>query len=353
MEITYLDAIILHLLNKLNGERTVYAIYHLLHGKRSSQTIQDAHLYQLTPFFYSYPFITRSELEKIVEALLEKGMAAEVAETKVILTEKGYSALTLKLAAEPLPTKLNGWKYHQVTDLFWERLTLLTQVSSNLIHKERHFIPVRNKKELLEWVKHYISQQEADRYQLAENLYRELEDALDGPFTKPELLVIRLSGYKKIGMTPVQAAECSGLDPARYHFEFLNTMHAMLDKITDKTIRFPLLSGLIKQADQEVPLTQSTKRTYKLLKKGYTIEQISAARNLKESTVEDHIVEIVLSIKDFKIDPYVLPEKQKRIIESVKRISAKRLKQIREQVQDASYFEIRLVLAKYGDDKWT
>lgn len=353
MYITYLDAIILHLLNKLNGERTVYAIYHLLQGKRSSQTIQDAHLYKLTPFFYSYPVIKRSELERIVEGLLEKGLVIEVNDTKVILTEKGLDALTNKIAAEPLPDGLKGWKYHQVTDLFWERLTLLTQVSSNLIHKERHFIPVRNKKELLAWVKQYIGQHGIDRFQLAENLYLELAEALDGPGIKPELLVIRLSGYQKIGMTHLQAAEWIGLDPARYHFEFLTALHTLLDRISANPRNYPLLSGLIKQPDQEVPLTQSTERTYRLLNKGYTIEQISAARNLKESTIEDHIVEIVLSIKDFNIDAYVQPEKQRRIIEAMKEIPAKKLKQIREQVKDASYFEIRLVLVRSGDDKWT
>lgn len=353
MEITYLDAIIMHLLNKLNGERTVYAIFHLLQGKRSSQTIQDAHLYKLTPYFYSYPAITRSQLETIVGALIKRGMAVEVNETKVVLTEKGKEALMNKIAAEPLPAGLKGWKYHQVTDLFWGRLTLLIQVSSNLIHKERHFIPVRNKKELLAWVKQYIGQQETDRFQLAEKLFAELAEALDAPGINPELLVIRLSGYKKIGLTHLQAAERTGLDPARYHFEFLTAIHTVLERITAETWRYPLLSGLIKKPDQEVPLTQSTERTYRLLEKGYTIEYISAARNLKESTVEDHIVEIVLSIKDFNIDAYVSPEKQQRIIEAMKEIPSKRLKQIREQVQDASYFEIRLVLARSGDDKWT
>jgi uncharacterized protein YpbB len=352
MELTYLEAVILHLLRKINGERTIYSIFHLLQGKRSSQTIQDAHLYQLTSFFHSYPFITRSQLEKEVNNLIDKGLAVELDEKKVKLTSNGRQELDRKLAENPLPVHMNGWKYHQVTILFWDRLTLFLQVCSNLVHHERSYVPVRNKKETLIWVKRYIQQQEEDRYKLAEKLYEELTSALHIQDIRPELIVFRLTGFKKIGLTPVQAAEMTDLELAQYHFEFLNGLHAMIEKIHNNPICFPILNGLIKQPDQTVPLTQSTEKTFKMLAKGYTLEEIAAARNLKESTVEDHVVEIVLSMREFEIDTYVLPEKQKRVLAAVRQVSAKKLKQIREQVEDASYFEIRLVLAKYGDVKW-
>lgn len=352
MAITYLQAVVLQIYKKINGERTIYSLYHLLQGKRSSQTIQDAHLYQLTPYFHTYPSVTREKLEKMVDQLIKAGLVTEVAESKIILTDKGLETLDGQLAEHPLPVFLNGWKYHQVTDSFWEKLTLLIQVSSNLIHRERTFIPVRNKRETLNWVKQYISEQGEDRYQLAERLYLELVTALDNEHTMPELIVVRLSGFKKIGLTTMQAAEISGLDPARYYFEFLNCLHAMFDRILEDPARYPLLNGLIKQPERKVPLTLSTEKTYKLFQKGYSLEEIAAARNLKESTIEDHIVEIVLSIKDFMIDSFVLPEKEERILQAAKKNSAKKLKQIKERVNDASYFEIRLVLAKYGDTEW-
>ena len=66
MELTFLQMIILYCLHKLNGERTIYSIYHLLHGKKSSQTIQDAYLFHLTPFFHTYPTISWQEIESII-----------------------------------------------------------------------------------------------------------------------------------------------------------------------------------------------------------------------------------------------------------------------------------------------
>jgi uncharacterized protein YpbB len=352
MGITYFEGIVLYNLKKIQGDRTIYSLYHLFQGKRSSQTIQDAHLYQLTSFFHTIPSFTRIQLEKTVQGLLTNGMAEEIAETKVILTDKGNRELEFQLAKVPLPQYLNGWKYHQVTDVFWERLTLLIQVCSNLINRERNFIPIRNKKEVLTWVKQYISQQEEDRYKLAEKLFFELTDALDNPHTRPDFIVIRLTGFKKIGLTSVQAAEMASVEHANYHFEFLNGLHALFDKVLRNPSSYPLLKGLIKEPDQKVPLTLSTKKTFGLLHKGYSLEEIAASRNLKLSTIEDHVVEIALSVDEFDIDFYVNPEEQQKIIRAAKVVSAKKLKLIKEQVSDVTYFKIRLVMARYGDVEW-
>jgi len=352
MGLTYLESVVLSILKRINGERTIYALLHLLQGKRSSQTIQDAHLYKLTPYFSTYPTVSRSRLEKMMESLKRGGLVEEIAEGKVLLTSRGEEKLRLHLAKCPLPEFLNGWKYHQVTESFWERLTLLVQVSSNLIHQERSYIPIRNKQETLSWVKQFIKQQSGDRYTLAERLYEELISALENSAIKPELVIIRLTGFKKIGLTLSQASEQIGMEPTHYHYEFLNCLHFMFNKILDVPSAYPLLDGLLNKAERLEPLTLSAKKTYKLLQLGYSADEVAAVRNLKQGTIEDHIVEIALIKTEFDIDYYVPASKQERILLAAQQISAKKLKQMKERVTDASYFEIRLVLAKYGDIEW-
>lgn len=39
---------LLYCLKQLNGERTVSSIYYLLKGKRSSQTLQDGNMFQIS-----------------------------------------------------------------------------------------------------------------------------------------------------------------------------------------------------------------------------------------------------------------------------------------------------------------
>lgn len=353
MDVTFFQTVIMYNLSKLQGERTIYAIFHLLQGKRSSQTIQDAHLYQLTPFFHSFAPITRAWLEKTIDQLIEEKLAEEIAESRVKLTAQGMRLLEMKLQETPFPRYLSGWKYHQVTDLFWERLTILVQVCSNLVYRQRGYVPVRNKRETLKWVKDYIRKQEEDRYILSRRLYNELVSALDNPYSKPEYVVMRLTGAKEIGLTAIQAAEKAGIEPVHYHFEFLNGIHGMFKRMEDAPDHYPLLYGLLEQTPSESPLTHSSEKTFRLLEKGYSVEEIAAVRNLKDSTIEDHLVEIALSTKDFNINRYLSPDKQQRILAASGHSSAKKLKEIRERVGDASYFEIRLVLAKFGGAKWT
>jgi uncharacterized protein YpbB len=76
---------------------------------------------------------------------------------------------------------------------------------------------------------------------------------------------------------------------------------------------------------------------------------IANLRHLKLSTIEDHLVELALNVEGFSIDSYVDRVLQNKILE-VSRIEAtKQLKLIREKIGAATYFQIRLVLAKYGD----
>jgi uncharacterized protein YpbB len=90
-----------------------------------------------------------------------------------------------------------------------------------------------------------------------------------------------------------------------------------------------------------------------LLNQGFTAEEIASFRNLKISTIEDHLVEFALNVKDFSINSYVDEDIQLKILEISRQESTRQLKVIRNTLKTASYFQIRLVLAKYGDRQWS
>ena len=89
MEYSFLQTIILYCLKKLNGERTIYSIYHLLNGKKSSQTIQDAHLFHLTAFFQTDTNITRDYLENTVSNFSNDNYIEKVSEQHYCITARG------------------------------------------------------------------------------------------------------------------------------------------------------------------------------------------------------------------------------------------------------------------------
>jgi len=266
------------------------------------------------------------------------------------LTKEGNDYLQKLLRNEPIPKELNGWKFHSISNLFWERLSLLVQVTSELSHSNTKYLPIQRKKEYHLWLKNYLIQTRLSREELSVQLYNELIKCLDvNNEINPAILVTRFTGNRKIGLTVEQSAELLELDYYSYHLQFLSILHYMLEVLKTRKNSFPLLYLMISDQISNAPLTESTRKTFVLLNKGFKINEIAKIRKLKPNTIEDHIVEITLNIAGFDISPFISSEKQDLIIKAAKNNRSKQLKLIRQLVPDADYFQIRLVLAKAGD----
>ena len=117
---------------------------------------------------------------------------------------------------------------------------------------------------------------------------------------------------------------------------------------------YPLLSTLINdwQRGENPHLTQSTQTTLRYIQEGKNLGEIAEVRRLKVNTIEDHLVEIVLSDKSFPIADYVSISRMRgKLQTAIKELDTKKLKAIKQMVDNKqiSFFQIRLVLAKIGD----
>ncbi|MEH7307210.1 helix-turn-helix domain-containing protein [Neobacillus drentensis] len=250
----------------------------------------------------------------------------------------------------PLPRYINGWNFHQITSLFWERLSLLVQVVSNLMFGETRYIPIQKNKEVHNWLKSTLKEITLPRLEMGSTVYFELNNCFDvGKEVDPSLVVFRLTGFQQIGLTPLQVAKQLNLDFHDYQIGFTNTLHYLIQKIKDEGNQLKILPYLINDLMQDDELTLTSRKTQRLLNQGYTLDMIANIRHLKLSTIEDHLVELTLNIEGFSIEPYVDRELQNKILEISRRTATKQLKLIREKIGTATYFQIRLVLAKYGD----
>lgn len=344
----FIEGMILDSLNKINGERTIYSIYHLLKGKKSSQTIQDAHLYGLTKYFGVFPQLTREYLEEIIQAAKKTGLIHSVDEQRYVLHAENDGSFSQVCDGLNHLKYLNGWKYLQAM-LAWQRLSLLVQVLSNLMNKETNYLPVQKNKEVHQWLKQFLKTNGLSRQELANRLHDELIVCLEGDRElRPEILVYRLTGSKSIGLTATQNAEVLKMEDSRYQLEFLNVLHYLLQAIDENPGNYPLLSFLADDLNSAHSLTLSSRKTLSLVNQGFSLEQIANIRHLKLSTIEDHVVEIALNVAHFSIEKYIDKKAQTKIISVAREENTRQLKTIRNMVQTANYFEIRLVLAKYG-----
>lgn len=350
---TYLETVILYCLNQINGERSFSSIYHLLTGKKSSQTIQDAHLFQLDHLFQTFHFLSRDEFDKMAASFSTMNWIKSDTFQHYCLTDEGNEALRKQLSKNPIPKYLNGWGYHSLTFVFWERISLLVQVCSNLVHQHFQYIPIQRKSDTQTWLKNFLQKSGKDREKIAEQLHNEMVQCFDtDPNMDPIIFVIRLTGYDRIGLTSQQAADFLKQEYTYYHLQFLNLLHFMIKIIITEPNEYKLLYSIISDQNHRYSFTLSTRKTYELLKKGLDVDKIAEVRTLKRSTIEDHIVEIAIIDPGFDITPFVQTDKQKMILLAAKQTDSKQLKQIRELASGCDYFEIRLVMAKFGESKW-
>lgn len=333
------------------GERTSSAIYHLLKGKKSSQTIQDGNLYSLAFLFGLLPDLSRAELDSTI-ARFEQDQLISFQDDFYYLTEKGSTVLEKEAENFPFPDYLNGWKYKGKADVFWKRYSLLTQTLSNLQMGRTDFIPVQYEETVQHFVKKILLQDGIAKKELCEIIYKETFDILGSVGDQQAyIFVSKLSGHLHSGLTLLQISKMLGIDETWVRLEFQAALHYMLQKIERKVDHYPVLSKLCSDMIHRPNLTATTQKTFYLLERGYKLEEIAAARNLKQSTIEDHIVELALHLDSFSISPYVPKERAQIIQQAAYSLKTNQLKRIKEYLglADVSYFQIRLVLTKMGD----
>ncbi|WP_409289022.1 helix-turn-helix domain-containing protein [Peribacillus sp. SCS-37] len=347
----FLDAIILFCLVKLNGERSISAVYHLFTGKKTSQTIQDSHLFGLDRFFGTFPSLSREELAAVVDKYERAGYIKNLSNHKYALTGEGMTVCHNYLQESPIPHHLNGWKHQSKAELVWKRLSLLIQTLSYIVRHEKRFYPIQKDYKVQAWVKGFIASHQLSRDELAEAVLLEMTSLLDHSDSRSnDIFVMRLSSHGKTGLTFRQISEQTGLEESRAYYLFLEVLHLLAGSLQAGREAYPVLNRLIDgPAGRSAQITQSTLATYQYLLQGMDKKSIGQVRRLKESTIEDHIVELALMIPDFDLSPYIPESLTNEIIQTAAKGSSRKLREIKESLTGrASYFQIRLVLARFG-----
>lgn len=337
------------MIKKFQGERSIYAIYHMLQGKKSSQTIQDAHLFGLTNLYGIMPHFTRLQLQSIVERLVtQHWIQANEKPEMYMITQEGERQLENAL---PIPSHLNGWKYQDISRHYWGRLNLLIQTLSYILHQETRFYPIQRDHRIQQAVKQFLQKKQQNREEIANQLFQELVHLLEKQSVlHQQILVRKLTGMNRVGETFEQIAQTMNLHEWYVRLLFLECIHMMIEEVESQSKQYSLLASLI--GDLNKPkLTNSTQTTFQLLNEGRTIMEIATIRRLKVNTIEDHLVEIVLANKRFPIHDYVPEKIEKKIRGAIDQLQTKQLKMIKQWLKDdkISFFQIRLVLAKVGD----
>ncbi|NLP49571.1 helix-turn-helix domain-containing protein [Bacillus sp. RO1] len=342
-------------LQSFRGERSISAIYHLFRGKKSSQTIQDANIFALVNVYGLFPDLNRNSLQQSIQILQTEQLIREVHSEHFELTHKGENQLVNGEKLFNLAPYLNGYAYKDKSLTFWKRYSLLVQTLSNLAGKESTFIPIQYDDHIQSWVKNYLlSQKGSSKKRLLKDLFIETNGLLTQlPANKATVFTLKLSGYRHAGNTDEQIARTLKTDIAWIHIEFQSALHYIIQRLEEKDAvsTYKHLFLICRDFLEKSLLTETTQKTLKLLHQGFTLEEIANIRRLKESTIEDHIVEISMQIHDFSIAPYVKGDDVQAIKAVISDLQTHQLRKIKEKLKnfDINYFQIRLVLTRMGD----
>ena len=312
-----------------NSERTISAPYHLLKGKKSSQTLEDAVLFHLQPYYHLLPFLTRESYDAVIAKLCQQG--------DLQLTNERYTV-------KPPPQQsshFDGFSYRGGERVFFARLQLLVQTLSQRNAQNMKFVPVVTDLRIQRFVKQFLR-----RYttaSLAEHLYKEIVSLLaDEAISDWQRLLFtyRLSGYEQPAQTLEQLASTKDVATIDAELAWLEALHYLL-----KRVESPLLLALLEGCIVSEPLTVSAAKTLQFLAQGYTLEQVANERKLKLATIHDHVIEIARNRPTFDITPYVEDKIVRRVHQAVATLKTRRLK-VLQQTLNIDYFTIRLALTR-------
>ncbi len=331
--------ILYQILTRLNNERTVSSAYHLLKGKRSGQTIQDVGIFKLHTYFGLLPKLKRPVFDEAVSDLQNQGILR--------IEENGFYQISFDVPFEMQPYYFNGWRYRGNEHLFFSRLSLLVETISHVKHEVRYFAPTEKSGDIQRFIRAFLKEYAFQRQSFRQQLYDELQLCLShDSFTElqRDLIVNRLSGVNSAGITWKQLAQLNNLEQMDVYFIYISALHLLLNHIYTEEV--PLLRQLATGIEVTTPLTESTKQTAVFVQQGYSIEQIANVRQLKTSTIEDHIVEMAMNIPAFSIEPFLSGVDLQTILSTSDAYQTKKLRVLKEILPHYSYFQLRLALAK-------
>lgn len=342
-----LSSILLTIINKLDGERTIYAGFHLLRGKRSGQTLQDVEYYGLKAFFGILPKLTIEYFDEAATLLRDSGFITTGDESFVTITTTGR-----QLVGNLPDYEFNGWDYRGRELLFFARLSLAIQTVSNFKEGEHAFMPIQKDYESQSFVKKLYHQQPISDPAYAKYIAEELRLCIErsGMDDAQKVIVThRLSGYRLTGWTWDQLADQLKLNPFSVRLLFIESLHRLLSVIEQST-DLSFLRKIAENVKVTTYLTDSSSKTKLLFDRGLSIEDIAATRNLKLSTIEDHFVEMSINDPQFPLTQFVTEDDVEAVVAKVKEVETRRLRLLKEEFARLSYFQLRLILgARTGE----
>lgn len=331
------------MVNRIDGERSVNGCYHILTGKKSAQSIQDAWLYGFTSWYGLFPDWPMTNVQQKIAQLIEK---KQMTQDKLVQLLHTYDFERRAFLA-----KTSQWMGTEAV-AFSKKFNLLSQVISHYLANQQNYIPVIKDIEAQLAVKRFWRSL-PDKYtfakQLSSELYNFLEHLDDDLLAT--LVVERLSGYQIHGRSFQQLATKMKIPLAILELYYYQVILLFMEYCLKHNLSLQFL--IRKRNVKTSGLTLSAQKTFSLLQQGYELAEISKLRQLKQNTIEDHLIEIAIHVTDYDFSTFISPEMMEQVKSVMNRLKTRKLSRLKEHLPaEISYFQLRLALVLAGRETY-
>lgn len=313
-------------------------LYHLLKGKRTTSVLLYGFLYDNLRFFQLTPELTERQFNKMLNQLLEQKLLQLDGGSEAQITDQG---LQMFRQTTYFYEHLDNYRFGKTDVAIWRLLQFTVQVVSHLSYTDKKYIPLEQSPLYQQQVKSLI--RSLPKAQLIKALKQEWQQIFSSLSKKQANFFVRqFSGYHTIGKTSAQL-----LEPELNNFErFLtvkDALHQLLVLILsleENSLLRKLILPYMKQNEN-----QSMNETSQYLQYNHSLDELAKQRNLKKSTVQDHLLELALA-RDFPFEQY-LSEESEIFLNKLVTPYQNWVYQVEKQKQpQLDYFEFRLYQIK-------
>lgn len=330
-----------------SSSRKMTTLYHILVGKRTASILYQAHEYRCKAFFSLLPKMKKSEYEQQMNRLLNLNCLEQQKGTEsVLLTSLGRKQKENYFQHHHYPKNVNHLKNGKALKSFWKDCLFLTQVLSEIRHRNHSYIPIEKEWKSQQRIKRWLNEHSSSsgRDTVALSFGQEWSVLLDHmePLSA-DLLMILVTGHQKIGKTKAQAADYFKVEVDEVECWLWDILTVLASTVARKKQDLPLFYSLYTDSWKEhYPESQSSCITRHYLKQGLSIEEIAQKRNLKVNTVAEHVIELTIVYPD-KNFLSLMPEQIYQTLEKAMRIDPNiTYQEFREQYQEIAFIWYRL-----------
>lgn len=303
------DTLLLQLLSR-DQSRRIRVIENLMVGRRTVSTLYWGMRYGLLNWLGFNKHLQR----QTVEAALAKLAAANlvtVADLVVTLTEAGEIKKQAVQKSWYQPVVQNQWLLVDYVGA-WQGLLLASQVTSEYAADNWQYYPVQVPFSIRLAVKRWFR---GHPEQLGGLMADELTTFLTSQnATTADIYMSLLVGHDTAGLTMGQLAGITQKSELEISVIVADMTVALVTTVTTQPNQFPVLASLLKNW-AGFPASESAMLTLANFEAGQTLTQISQSRRLKQSTVNEHLLEdaIFLTYDQFPYGALLPPDVQQEL----------------------------------------